>query len=125
MPGKMRTQLLNVPVESGFRHTLRIYTFDYLRDPSIMPASRIRVFDLGTDALLVDEPILIYGSDVEGPSVYATAPYSNAYASFLDKYDALRGHSKVRVELESNFFKFWAFITVANDVTQEVTVITQ
>jgi hypothetical protein len=122
-PAKMRIQLLNVPVEPGFRHTLRIYTFDYLRDPSISPASRIRVFDLGTDAVLLDEPIGITGFGGEGAAAYTVEPYPNAYASFLDKYDALRGHPKVRVELESNFYKFWAFITVANDVTQEVTVI--
>jgi hypothetical protein len=35
----------------------------------------------------------------------------------------LQGHPAVRVEIESNVFFFWAFITVANDVTQEITVI--
>ena len=121
--GKMRLQLLNIPVEPGFRHTLRIYTLDYLRDPSIVPSQRIRIFDLATDELLVDEPILFYVFEGEGPSTYTIEPYPNPFSSFLDKYETLQGHSKVRVELESNFFKFWAFVSVTNDATEETTII--
>lgn len=130
MPARMRVELLNVPVEPGFRHTLRIYSFDCLVcfDASLVPIQRIRIYDLDTDALLVDDNIAFASFDVEGPrpfTVYTVEPFPNAYGFVLDKYaDALRGHAKVRLELESNVSDFWAFITVANDITQETTVIT-
>ena len=123
MPGRTRVELLNVPVEQGFRHTLRVYTFDLLPSPSL-PPNRIRIYDLQTDALLVDDTIGFGGFEAEGPGFYSVEPLPNVYSFFLDKYDALRGHAKVRLELESTAYKFWAFVTVANDVTQETTVIT-
>jgi hypothetical protein len=122
-PGKTRQQLLNVPVEAGFRHTLRIYTLENIGDASTAPVQRLRIFDLETDALLVDDPILIYGFDGAGPTSYTIQPYPNTYTSFLDKYTALQGHSKVRVEIESNVFKFWAFVAVTNDATGETTIV--
>lgn len=124
---RMRVELLNVPVEPGFRHTLRVYAFDCLCDGSVPdPSNRMRIYDLETDELLVDDKIGFTSFAVAGApfTLYTVEPFPNALGFFLDKYDALRGHAKVRLELESNIHHFWAFITVANDTTQETTVIT-
>lgn len=123
-PWRMRQQLLNVPVEAGLRHTLRIYTSDYVRDPTIVISERMKIYDMETDALLVDDAIGFNGFEGEGPDAYTVEPFPNSRASFLDKYTgALQGHTRVRLEIESNFYSFWAFLTVANNVTQEITAI--
>jgi hypothetical protein len=125
VPARMRVQLLNVPVEPGFRHTLRIYPVDYVRDPSIVPANRVRIFDMETDSLLVDEPIQFNGYADQSPVTYTERPYPNQTNQLMDRYvGGLQGHTKVRVELESNLYRFWAFISIANNMTQETTVIT-
>lgn len=123
-PWKMRQELLNVPLETGFRHSLRIYTHDYLNPQPAVISNRVRIYDMETDALLVDDSIPFAGYEFESSNSYTIEPFPNAYAFFLDKYGAqLQGHMKARLEIESNFYSFWAFIAVANDLTQEITVI--
>jgi hypothetical protein len=119
---RMRVQLLDIPVDSRYRHTLRVYVFDYLRDPGISPANRIRIYDLETDALLVDEPLVFNGYEDQGPTTYTVEPYPNLFTYFLDAYPSLRQGSRVRVEIESNFYRFWAFATTINNETQEATL---
>jgi hypothetical protein len=119
---RMRVQLLDIPVDRRYRHTLRVYVFDYLSDPGINPANRIRIYDLETDALLVDEPLVFNGYTDQGPTSYTVEPYPNLFTYFLDAYPSLRQGSKVRVEIESNFYRFWAFSTTINNETQEATL---
>ncbi|HEX9160924.1 MAG TPA: IPT/TIG domain-containing protein [Thermoanaerobaculia bacterium] len=102
-----RISLLNVPIEDGFRNTLRIY--------ALAPTSAV-VTVLGQRQTIALQP----GANAFEP---AFAQFSNfptpAEAGFF---------GDIRVDVEQPFgavgVPIWAFITVTNNQTQEITTIT-
>lgn len=121
--------LLNVPNDPRYRVTLRIYAHDEQRKQVRMVVYSIPNNDQ-LDARMVD---LVGESEGGGPF-----PLSPAYAQIDPISDAVRasGSSRVRVVLQSPamfllidpprdwFFPIWAFASVTNNQTQQVTTIT-
>ncbi len=111
--------LLNVPNDSQFRTTLRIYGGSY--SPLL---ARIRIWPLTSDgAPLVDDTLHLSGFVTVLPVSFPTAP---AYAqAALESYTALKGQGPLRVEVTSPAaIPLWAFASVTNNATQHVTLVT-
>lgn len=109
----------NVPIDSRFRLTLRVYEMGLTAS-----AVTVRVFDQQTNALLGSHEFQL------------TAPTTGAFRfepAYLQLADlssivptATPLPSIVRVELEpsSKEARYWAFISITNNETQQLTVIT-
>ncbi|HEY8167066.1 MAG TPA: hypothetical protein VIF83_16065 [Gemmatimonadaceae bacterium] len=121
--GRMRQQLLNVPIDDRYRYALRVYTFDAVANIPIKPENRIRIFDLASDALLVDEPLLFNGFENEGTCPGLPYPYPNVLTNVRFDRPELAGRL-VRIEVVSNLYFFWAMLSLTNNTTNEVTIIT-
>ena len=102
-------RLQNVPTDSRFRSTLRTYHYF-----GTAPALRtIRIFDEATGELLVTDTL--------------TSLTAFQINSLTDTYPQLHGHETVRIEVQPAVDPpqpIWAFVSVTNNETQHVTVIT-
>lgn len=116
----IRLQLLNVPVEKEYRYNLRLYSM------SITEFSfRVRVLTEGKDELVADTNISLAacGKDVGRDDL--------GYAELNplpDNLLAAHQGERVRIELVPTPAGFanwtWALLTITNNDTQEVTVVT-
>ena len=108
-----RLVLLAVPIDAHFRALLRIYdaSFGFV-------TARVRVFELGSDTLLAQR-------DMQLSSV-PELPYDPGYAQLAisDIVAATNELRVVRVEIEPlTPMRFWAFVSVTNNETQQVTTV--
>lgn len=106
-------QLLDVPNTGGFRFLLRIYEMNLESAPF-----NLRVYDALGGTLLRE------GTVVAAPS--GGYPVHPAYVQSNALFDGLPSTSpRIRVEIApgAGASRFWAFITVTNNSTQELTVI--
>jgi hypothetical protein len=114
--------LLNVPFENQFRQTLRVYDAD---QPSA--SFRVRVFEMqqGASGSLLLEHILEAETRSEGPFNDIPAYAQIANISAIIPTGGPRP-AAVRVEVEplSGSGRFWAFVSVTNNETQHVTIVT-
>jgi hypothetical protein len=122
--GRQRQQLLNVPIDSRYRYSLRIYVFDHLPTGSTQgePQNRIRVYDSPSRALLIDQPALFNGFEDDSTCSGFPNPYQNTAIDPFAGQAGLNGKT-VRIEIESDFYDFWAMLTITNNATNEVTAI--
>lgn len=110
-------RLNGVPTDTHFRSTLRIYGYSVSND-----FVAVRIFDPASPQPLVetDLPLRVWNpSDDRFPS-YARLDFLS------DAFHQIQGHETVRVEIQSNTTPpkpIWAFLTVTNNDTQQVTVI--
>lgn len=115
-----RLHLLSVPLEPGFRQTLRIY------DVGARPgaAVRVRIYPHSGTAAAFSRTIAFSFSPAHNPNF--VKPVTPGYIQ-LDLHAAaeLSGLERVRVEIEpaTTDLEFWAFITLTNNASQQVTVI--
>ncbi|MHB0969207.1 MAG: hypothetical protein ACYC7A_00045 [Thermoanaerobaculia bacterium] len=121
-----RISLPQVPLDARFRPMLRIYDVDR-HGGSVA----IRFFD--DDGVLLSEEsvelIVPVGNQHPDPSGPATPDfYYPAWAQvsdFVARHPQLADHDRVRIEVEPPAgVHFWAFISVTNNETQHVTLIT-
>lgn len=112
--------LLNIPTDGRYRQTLRIYDLT----ASGTGAFDVRFYSLrdGEDELLRTERIRT--------SADATAEFRSepGYAQVLrlsDTYPNLRNRGPIRIEISpvEPGARFWAFVSVTNDASQAVTII--
>ena len=120
---RMRQQLLNVPIDGRYRYALRVYTFDHATDITVTPENRMRIFDLASDTLLVDEPLQFNGFEDEGTCPGLPYPYPNIATNVRLDRPELMG-KQVRIEIVSNLYFFWVMLSMTNNSTNEVTIIT-
>lgn len=119
--------LVDIPITPEFRSLLRIYDFDRV-DRTSSKQVRVRYYTIdparyGTRPLdtLLEEAVYDLLPHPERPPWevprMATIPFSGI--------EALAGGSRVRIEVEavSNDLHFWAFVSVTNNETQHVTII--
>jgi hypothetical protein len=109
--------LLNVPVQPPFRSRLRMY------QAALTPVSvRVRVFDLRASTAITDRIVELSAA----ARIVHDHPLVPGYAELgeiLD--DAVRlGLDTVRVEIDPVNEPVWAFISVTNNETQQVTLVT-
>jgi hypothetical protein len=107
--------LLNVPTGSRFRQTLRIYALS--ATPAVV---HMRVVPLRSTRPLGEEDIELAPGDSVG--------YVPAFRqiSLTERFPQLASGQPVRIELQAAApdLELWAFVTVTNNDTQEVTTVT-
>lgn len=121
-----KISLLGVPVSDGFRYMLRVY------DPDGRPDARVRVRVFGTSVRSYpfgEEDQLLGESEIPlRPPYPGHAWHVPGYAELGDfsQFASLGGYEQVLVEVEpvNDGLEIWAFVSVTNNETQHVTVIT-
>ena len=134
-------KLLDVTVDPRFRSTLRIYRFDTFTD--FPPAVRVRIYDLcglspidrNCSSAPFAETTLVLRKTENDPNHPDFAMIGNLVDAFpqltnvqpidLPPLNYFRP-AAVRIEIEplTADLRFWAFVSVTNNETQHVTVIT-
>lgn len=111
--------LLNIPGDERFRHTLRIY--DIANKPTVF---RVRLFEEERDMLISEQTVVL----TVNPHDFATADpetYVPSAAQLDFRPSVPSGDRRYYVTVEPlQDASFWAFLTVTNNDTQEVTIIT-
>lgn len=114
--GEGTITFLDVPADAMFRRTLRLYSVS--TEP--VPVT-IRVYDLAAPV----EPIVETSATIE-PADHRPFQYP-AYTEILD-FDALAKHpeaERLLVEVRTDSVRpIWGFVSVTNNVTQQVTIVT-
>jgi len=124
--------LLDVPLTTGFRQTLRVYDVD----PSLGP-SQVRIQVFGTTHRLTPfstaaqaapaDPLLL---DISRDFRYATSGSGvfnyPGYVELTDFGQSAAAFESARVEIQpvTTGHRYWAMVSVTNDATQHVTMIT-
>jgi hypothetical protein len=110
-------QLLNVPVEQRFRLALRVYDFDGRGSGRIA----MRIFKLGSNTPLVETEI-----GLDQSYVVDEVPPQVTFVNLVAAFPQLSGAGGVRIELTplTNPMRYWAFVSITNQETQQVTVVT-
>jgi hypothetical protein len=109
--------LLNVPLPARFRQTLRIYDFEDKSGSGV----RVQFYDMVTGGLLKDAQLSMLPPQ-------STDMFTPAYVQ-LDQFGQapeLAGVDRIRVRISPTNAtqRLWAMISVTNNVTQELTMIT-
>lgn len=114
--------LLNVPMDSRFRLTLRVYA------PRREPATKVRIkmLDQATQEVLSEQQLLLAQPPNPLPDFY---PGFATHADFLQlgNFSILpQRYSGVRFEVTSASpgMPIWAFVSVTNNESQEFTIVT-
>lgn len=119
-PGDFRTRvnLLSVPTDARYRATLRIYG-DQLAP---MPA-RVRLYREGESVPFSEQVVQLSGFISAAPIPFPPSP---AYAQLDPLTPAARAAGeRLRVEVASEWdVKLWAMLSITNNETQQVTLIT-
>jgi hypothetical protein len=111
-------RLIGIPTDSRFRTTLRVYHYGGSAGSPIT----VRVFDPSSSQPLVDTRFELRAT--QDPQTY---PGYLQIDGLTDVFPGIRGHEVVRVEVASASVPpelLWAFISVTNNETQHVTLIT-
>jgi hypothetical protein len=110
--------IVDVPLEVRFRRSLRIYGFNRVSAADV----RVRVFAIETGALLSEHILTL-----EYPPQSEDGPFVPGYASMLDlDVPTPEGAIRARIELQplSEELRYWGFVSVTNNETQHVTLVT-
>jgi len=119
---KRFVMLVGVPADSRYRTLLRVYGYNASDTPV-----RVDISDDATgEALATHEALLISGLSSVGPDAPAAPSYAQiALDPLLAPFAAT--HPRIHLEVTSTFDPpppLWAFVSVTNNATQQVTTIT-
>lgn len=137
---KQTFSLLDIPVDANFRSTLRIYDFDGRSDARVI----VRFFRVTPDQVLQSDPfhpgtalvpdVLLKEATVSLVperhivDLNVASVYDLGYAELLNftNLPELQSASALRVEIQpvTPGLRLWAFVSVTNNDTQQVTVST-
>ena len=123
-----RVQLFDIPLQPRFRQTLRIYALP--QGTTCCTDVTVRFFALGGQ-LLHSTTVALRRSDKAVGDIDHGWPGSpdfpmqpeNATLDFLGNIAELAGRESVRVEVDGGSRAIWGMVTVTNNDTQQVTVI--
>lgn len=109
-------ELLGIPVTAGARTLLRVYDVDDRDNSAVV----VRVFD-SHDALIAEKVFAFTPSGYPHPNGFPSAP---GYLA-VPLQDFVRSTDKARVEIApvSSPLRFWAFVTVTDNITNAIQVI--
>jgi hypothetical protein len=110
--------LLDVPTDLRFRTHLRLYGPDEQHGSFL-----VRFFDLESGSLLAEELVALEEHPVP---LTGANPYYAEIAGLTERFPAIASTSLVRVAIEplTPGLRFWAFISITNNETQQVTLVT-
>jgi len=126
---RRRFSLVDVPVEEGFRQTLRIYSLDRIEDVDEVIV-RVYRLDPSLDQPSGDADQLLGTSTLSlaYAPLYGSTPIHPGYAEVTDlsTLAPLGDAQRIRLEIEpvAASLRLWAFVTVIHNDTQNATVIT-
>lgn len=110
--------LLQIPVDARFRASLRVFELDLDR-----AEFAIRVIDQSTGALITE-----YRATTTTPAQGTFPRYTPGFAEIADitRGIADAGPGQLRIEIEplTARSKFWAYVSITNNETQHVTLVT-
>jgi hypothetical protein len=114
-----RVVLINVPTDSRFRHSLRIY------EAGLQGAARVRI-EIFPESPLRAPSIASLDVDL---TVRGQPTFDPGYAqllSLLDAFPIIRAADRVRVEITALTpgANLWAFVALTNNTTQHVALVT-
>jgi hypothetical protein len=113
--------ILDVPVDASFRELLRVYE-THLEHAEFT----VRVYDQSTNTLLHEQHLTTDAPmELTDPAIEFADRFVPGYAELTGVFSEPDG-SRLRIEVEplTEGSKFWAFVSVTNDVTQHVTLVT-
>ncbi|HXI12016.1 MAG TPA: IPT/TIG domain-containing protein [Thermoanaerobaculia bacterium] len=115
--------LLNIPTDEKFRQTLRIYT------PGSETGSDVRllIYPMDSSVPIAEATLRLTRSNSEPcDSLFVCYPAYGGVAFLTESYPAIKAVSAVRIELRAAFqnLKLWAFASITNNETQQVTTST-
>lgn len=108
-------QFINVPMESNFRVTLRIYDVD-LHETAEFRVT-VTPFSDGPVPAVIDQRIVQIVR-----SHHDDSPFVPGYAQISDLMP-ITGRVSILIEPITPSLRFWAFVSVTNNTTQEITTI--
>jgi len=117
-------QLFDVPTDDRFRQALRVY------DPDAKVQSLVRIDIYSSDNVLISTATLVLAEPPSAncgvPAGLACFPSTAEVLSLTDRFPEIRGHSLVRLAITplSEGLRFWAFVSITNNESQHVTVVT-
>jgi hypothetical protein len=123
-------QIFDVPLRERFRQSLRIYALN--EGLRCCTSSTVRFYSRDTNALLYETTVALnhapYGvGSISTPSVgspeFPVQPERGSLDG-LSKIPELAGHDRVRIEIVDTQRRIWAYVSVTNNDTQQVTVVT-
>lgn len=115
-------RLLDIPTGSLFRSTLRVFEMDLTR-----AAFTVRVFDQTTNVLVSEFMLTAAAESPGGPSGPPLDSNYRFYPGFAEApitVDVSSHPVRVEVNASSAGAVFWAYISITNNDSQQVTVVT-
>lgn len=112
-----KLELLNIPMDIRFRRNLRLYGLRKSVEPVVL---RVRLYDLEKD-----EPQGASLPLVERTYTFSAPGRRDTMVDIDREFGPLPPVNRARIEIErvSGEADYWGFVTVTNNVTQHVTVI--
>lgn len=115
-------RLLDIPVDSSVRHTLRIYNFYPDRSPDSPAILRVHAWPEGE--LLAEEMITVHGRTPPFDEIPLNPGYTQLNADFLNPLFGSADAVMMEILPTSSGQLLWAFVTVTHNETQHVTTVT-
>ncbi len=115
--------IVDVPVITGFRSLLRLYAMNAAGSASV----RVRFYALDPNVRARPDTLIAEVTPSFVTPAVATALYCPAYAEIaLSREPSLLNASRIRIEIipADAAQQYWAFVSVTNNDTQEVSIIT-
>ncbi|HEY3052338.1 MAG TPA: hypothetical protein VGK04_03015 [Thermoanaerobaculia bacterium] len=113
--------LLNIPVDTRFRQTLRVYDVD-----SVEEFARVSIYSMSTSSLIAEKSIPLRSANpCKRFQPCASDEPATAMIDLLTTFPEVAGAGRIRFDIVADSTsRLWAFATVTNNQTQHVTVIT-
>ena len=116
-----RVQLFDVPLQPRFRQNLRIYALP--QGTTCCTDVAVRFYSIDTSTLLYETTAKLTLPPPSYGSPDFPAQPETVELSFLGNIAQLAGHDRVRVEIDGGSRLIWAYASITNNATQDVTVV--
>jgi hypothetical protein len=113
--------LPNVPLDALFRQRLRIYDIDAIDGHSV----RVAFYGVSGTEPVASVKVSLVAPVPRSSSAYPIEPGFAFVTNWTERFPTLRDLSAVRIEITplSSGLRFWAFVTITNNTTQHVTIV--
>lgn len=115
-----RSVLLNIPTDERFRLTLRVY-----KRTAAPETVTVRMKSHADGSVVAEEDLLLYSAFPESDGELPLSPAFGEIANLTKRFPVLREQSHFRLDIEAEHPSsgLWAFVSITNDETGQVTII--
>jgi hypothetical protein len=115
-------ELLDIPTDSAVRQTLRVYETEGTNETAV----RVIVYPLRENEPVAEAVLEPRGGVRLFPRFESGAPAYAEIADLVERFPQIVVHDRLRVRIEplTPGMRFWAFVTITDNMTQHVTVVT-